>query len=112
MPDIPGPVQVRARQLVRGQSHQDQLTVEQAWHAATGTTPPDWMHLTDENIQLVARWIDMKTWAESRDYLRQHADHLLSGAIESKHSSLKERAGVKPGLSWGYACWLAVFGQA
>ena len=30
---------------------------------------------------------------------------------EGKHSSLKERAGVKPGLSWGYACWLLFLGR-
>jgi hypothetical protein len=31
--------------------------------------------------------------------------------IRRKHSSLKERAGVKPEMSWGYACGLLFLGR-
>jgi hypothetical protein len=35
----------------------------------------------------------------------------LLPARRRKHSSLKERAGVKPEMSWGYACGLLFLGR-
>jgi hypothetical protein len=39
---------------------------------------PDWMYLTDDHITTVIDWVNTGTWAESRQYFRDHSGQLLA----------------------------------
>ena len=74
--DVPPPVLVRARELLRRLQHRAPDLVQQAY-----PDRPAWLLITDQSQQLVVGWLDTATWTESRDYLRLHPE-LLTDAIK------------------------------
>jgi len=78
MPEAPGPVEADARQLLRAHWRQHPEAVERAWQSLTSVPVPDWMYLTDDDINTVIGWIDTGTWAESRQYFGDHSGQLLA----------------------------------
>ncbi len=76
MPELPGPVEKDARQLLRAQWREHPEQVEQSWRAVSPAALPDWLSVSDEQLDTVRGWIDSATWADSRDYFRDHATQL------------------------------------
>jgi hypothetical protein len=77
-PEIPRLVEATARRLQRDQWRQHPQAVERAWQSARVTSLPDWMYLSDDHFTTVVRWINARTWAESRDYFQDNFSQLLS----------------------------------
>ena len=77
---LPGPVEADARQLLRGHWRQHPDVTKKAWQSASTAPVPDWIYLTDDHINTVIGWINIRTWAESRQYFSDHPDQLLAAA--------------------------------
>jgi hypothetical protein len=78
MPGAPGPVEADARRLLRAHWCQHPEAVERAWQSLAAVPMPDWMDLTDDDINTVIGWITTGTWAESRQYFGDRSDRLLA----------------------------------
>jgi tetratricopeptide (TPR) repeat protein len=92
-PDVPGPVTARARQMLRREWQRDPRAIEQAWCAASTTTPPDWLRLTERAMMTVSDWVSTPTWTASLDYFQAHIEELMAPAV---HLVLDELALINP----------------
>jgi hypothetical protein len=81
--ELPRPVELEARALLREHWRQDPPTVKTAWSAVTEAAMPEWVQLTDDDIRVVIDWINTTTWAESRDYLNEHTDRMTAATTDS-----------------------------
>ncbi|MGH3808438.1 MAG: tetratricopeptide repeat protein [Pseudonocardiaceae bacterium] len=75
-------VLVSARRALRAHRTVDGPAVDRVWRETTGTEPPGWLALTDEQLRLVADWIGTPTWTESKNFLAAHADELLASPAD------------------------------
>ena len=93
-PEVPGPVEAAARQILRRHWRDNAEDVEDAWRSASVAPVPSWTRLTDEHIHTVTQWVEAETWAESRNYFQDHADELLA---EVTFIALEEISLTSPG---------------
>ena len=77
-PEVSGPVEADARQLLRSHWRQHKQSVQLAWQTASSAPLPDWIHLSDDHFDTVIEWANASTLAESRGYFQKHADQLLA----------------------------------
>jgi hypothetical protein len=77
-PTVPGEVEAGARRLLRGCWRQDPDGVEAVLRSAKMVPVPNWMYLTDDDIDSVVGWLDTGTWVESLQYFRDHSNQLLA----------------------------------
>ena len=87
-PEVPGPVEADARQLLRSHWRQNKQSVQHGWRAASSAALPDWIKLTDDDFDTVIEWSNASTLVESRGYFRSHADQLLAPATTAVLSEL------------------------
>ena len=80
-PDAPGPVQAAARRLMRNCWRRQAPDAERAWQSVSSSSLPDWVSLSDDNIDAALDWIMTTTAADSRAYFLDHASELLGPAI-------------------------------
>lgn len=73
-----GSVAVSARRTLRAHLTQDAASVHRTWRALTGTEPPGWLTLTDEQLNTVTDWITTPTWTDSKAFLVTHIEELLA----------------------------------
>jgi len=76
--DTPDAIVLAARNALRGHRHRNALDVDQAWWTVNRTGPPDWLSLTPEQINVVAKWITAPTWRQSKSYLLAHEEELMA----------------------------------
>jgi tetratricopeptide (TPR) repeat protein len=95
-PALPSQIEADARQLLRNSWREDPDSVDAVWQSVSAHPIPDWMYLTDDEIDSVAAWINTETWAQSLQYLRDHSDLLLSDAtpIALDELSLSDKEGL------------------
>ncbi|MDQ3989254.1 MAG: tetratricopeptide repeat protein, partial [Actinomycetota bacterium] len=72
----PGTVVISVRRALRAYRETDRAGVERTWRAVHGSDPPEWLALTDEQIDAVIEWINTPNWAESKEHLAAHAGEL------------------------------------
>ncbi|MFE3628646.1 AAA family ATPase [Streptomyces goshikiensis] len=75
---------IQSRQLLRAHSRTDAASAAQVialWREVTGTEAPGWLALSPTTQDLVMRWIDSPSWAESREFWNEHADELRSAEV-------------------------------
>lgn len=76
--DTPDALVLAARKALRGHRHPNALDVDRAWWTVNRTEPPDWLSLTQEQINVVVEWITAPTWRQSKSYLEVHEEELLA----------------------------------
>jgi len=77
--DTPDAIVLAARNALRGHHHRNARDVDHAWWTVNQTGPPDWLSLTPEQINVVAKWITAPTWRQSKSYLAAHEEELMAG---------------------------------
>jgi hypothetical protein len=55
--------------------------VERVWRAVHGSEPPEWLALTQEQIDVVIQWISTPSWAASKEHLASHAGELQARSV-------------------------------
>jgi hypothetical protein len=76
--DTPDATVLAARNSLRGHRHRNALDVDHAWWTVNRTRPPDWLSLTPEQINVVAKWITAPTWRQSKSYFAAHEAELMA----------------------------------
>jgi hypothetical protein len=76
--DTPDAIVLAARNALRGHRHHNARDVDQAWWTVNQTEPPDWLSLTPEQINVVAKWITAPAWRQSKSYLTAHEAELTA----------------------------------
>lgn len=76
--DTPDAIVLAARNALRGHHHRNARDVDHAWWTVNQTGPPDWLSLTPEQINVVAKWITAPTWRQSKSYLAAHEEELMA----------------------------------
>ena len=89
--ETPRPAQADARLLLRQHWRQSPNTVERAWQATARSTLPDWVHLTDDHINMVIGWINAQTWTQSREYFKKYIVELLNDTTSTTLDELSLR---------------------
>ncbi len=76
--DTPDDVVLAARSALRAHRSRNALDVDHAWWTVNRTWPPDWLKLSPEQIGIVIEWIVAPTWRQSKSYLAEHEEQLLT----------------------------------
>jgi hypothetical protein len=92
-PRVPDPVRAQARVLLRRRLQASPDAVAEAWDKATKSPVPNWMRLTDEEIQTVVDWVSTGTWSESLAYYESHAVQLQGPGTDAVLDELALRLG-------------------
>jgi hypothetical protein len=79
VPQVRGQIRV----LVRNRMRVEPEVVERTWRAVVGTALPEWVQLTDEEVDLVAEWVLAVSWEESETLYESHVRGIRSQAIDA-----------------------------
>jgi hypothetical protein len=114
-----GPIRVRTRILIRTRWRVAPAAVAGAWNSATESPLPDWVRLTDGEIQVVVDWVSAASWEQSRAFYGKHAAALRSaststvldelalggqGALIGLHRAILVLCAGPWGADGGYGC--------
>jgi tetratricopeptide (TPR) repeat protein len=80
-PEVSGTVVISARRALRAHRETDRSGVERVWRAVHGSEPPEWLALTQEQIDVVIQWISTPSWAASKKHLASHAGELQARSV-------------------------------
>ncbi|MGH3871825.1 MAG: hypothetical protein ACRDSR_09995 [Pseudonocardiaceae bacterium] len=74
--DTPDALLLAARNALRGHRSRNPLDCDHAWWTVNQTSPPDWLSLTPEQLNVVTGWIASPTWRQSKSYFTAHEEEL------------------------------------